>query len=440
MSGRLLVTGGLGFIGSAFVRAVAADGARVVNLDAGTYAADERRLAQAPEGAVETVRGDVRDDALAELVARERPSAIVHFAAESHVTRSETAADAFFAVNVEGTRSVLEAALAASVPRVLHVSTDEVYGPCPGAPFREQDKLAGEGLATSAYARSKALADDLAQTYADRLDVVVVRPTNTIGPWQHPEKAVPRWATRALRGERLPVWGDGGQVRDWMYVDDAVGGIRIVLERGRRGEVYNLGPAAHGRRTWRWRAWSRAPRVAARVASTSPSTTGPNTTAAMPSTRPGRPRWAGSRPTTCPARSPRRSPGTGPTAPGGRPWSTTPRRSMPTDASAIPGVLIESPQVHADGRGRFSELYRAAAMPHAFAQSNHSRSAPGVLRGLHYHRRQDDLWYVVRGRAQVALADLRVPGPDLVVETHVLDGEQPATIYIPRGVATATWR
>ncbi|HEU0194238.1 MAG TPA: dTDP-4-dehydrorhamnose 3,5-epimerase family protein [Gaiellales bacterium] len=108
---------------------------------------------------------------------------------------------------------------------------------------------------------------------------------------------------------------------------------------------------------------------------------------------------------------------------------------MPTDSSAIRGVLIERPQVHADGRGRFSELYRAASMPHGFAQSNHSRSAPGVLRGLHYHRHQDDLWYVVRGRAQVALADLRVPGPDPLVETHVLDGEQPVTIYIPRGVA-----
>jgi dTDP-4-dehydrorhamnose 3,5-epimerase len=108
---------------------------------------------------------------------------------------------------------------------------------------------------------------------------------------------------------------------------------------------------------------------------------------------------------------------------------------MPTDSSAIPGVVIERRQVHADGRGRFSELYRAASMPHGFAQSNHSRSEPGVLRGLHYHRRQDDLWYVVRGRAQVALVDLRVPGPGAAVETHVLDGERPATIYIPRGVA-----
>ena len=126
------------------------------------------------------------------------------------------------------------------------MSTDEVYGPCPADPFREDEKVPGEGLATSAYARSKALADDLALSYADRVDVVVARPTNCIGPWQHPEKAVPRWATRALRGERLPVWGDGGQVRDWMFVDDAVSALRLLAERGERGEVYNVGPQAEG--------------------------------------------------------------------------------------------------------------------------------------------------------------------------------------------------
>ena len=246
MSGRVLVTGGLGFIGSAFVRALAADGVAVLNVDADTYAGDERRLAAVAPGLVETVRMDVAAPELAELVRRERPTRIVHFAAETHVTRSEGAAEAFFHANVEGTRGVLDAAVAAGVQRVVHVSTDEVYGPCPGEPFGEGQKLPGEGLATSPYARSKALADDLAHSYADRLDVVVARPTNCIGPWQHPEKAVPRWATRALRGERLPVWGDGMQVRDWMYVADAVSGLRVLAERGERGTAYNLGPAAEG--------------------------------------------------------------------------------------------------------------------------------------------------------------------------------------------------
>ena len=245
MSGRVLVTGGLGFIGSAFVRALAADGRRVLNVDLDTYAGDERRIAGVGDGMVETVRLDVASPEMAGVVREERPALVVHFAAESHVTRSEDAPEVFFHANVEGTRVVLDAAEAAGC-RVLHMSTDEVYGPCPADPFREEDKLPGEGLATSAYARSKALADDLARSYAERVDVVVARPTNCIGPWQHPEKAVPRWATRALRGERLPVWGDGEQVRDWMFVEDAVSALRLLAERGERGEVYNVGPQAEG--------------------------------------------------------------------------------------------------------------------------------------------------------------------------------------------------
>ena len=246
MSGRVLVTGGLGFIGSAFVRALTADGEPVLNVDLDTYAGDERRVAGAPPGLVETVRADVASPEVEALVRGEQPSLIVHFAAESHVTRSEDAPEVFFHANVAGTRAVLEAAAAVGSCRVVHMSTDEVYGPCPADPFREEDKLPGEGLATSAYARSKAVADDLARSYADRVDVVVARLTNCIGPWQHPEKAVPRWATRALRGERLPVWGDGEQVRDWMFVEDAVLALRLLAERGQRGAVYNVGPQAEG--------------------------------------------------------------------------------------------------------------------------------------------------------------------------------------------------
>jgi dTDP-glucose 4,6-dehydratase len=243
VSGRVVVTGGLGFIGSAFVRALAADGRAVLNIDARTYAGDERRLAEVAPDLVQTLRMDIADPGLAAVVRAERPPLVVHFAAETHVTRSEVAGEAFFRTNVDGTRGVLDAALAAGVERVVHISTDEVYGPCPADPFREDQKLPGEGLATSAYARSKAVADDLARAYADRLAVVIARPTNCIGPWQHPEKAVPRWATRALRGERLPVWGDGQQVRDWMFVDDAVSGLRVLAERGEPGTAYNLGPA-----------------------------------------------------------------------------------------------------------------------------------------------------------------------------------------------------
>ena len=239
MKGPIVVTGGLGFIGSAFVRAVAGSGVEVHNVDARTYAADDHRIGQLTE--VTTTEMDVVDTAFTELVASVRPAAIVHFAAETHVTRGETDQDRFFRTNVEGTKRVLDAATAAGVERVVHVSTDEVYGPALDHPFTEDEKSPGEGKATSAYARSKAIADELARSYADALHVDVVRPTNCFGPWQHPEKAVPRWVTRALSGRRLPVWGDGNYVRDWMFVDDACSAILTVLEKS-GGGVFNIGP------------------------------------------------------------------------------------------------------------------------------------------------------------------------------------------------------
>jgi dTDP-glucose 4,6-dehydratase len=241
VASRLLVSGGLGFIGSEFIRRAAARGEYVVNVDICTYAGDPRRLA-CVAGAVETIRADVADQAFTNLVVRSRPTVIVHFAAESHVTRSESAPERFFQTNVEGTRRVLDAAEQAGTELVVHVSTDEVYGPCTAEPFREQDKLEGEGAATSAYARSKALADDLALSRSHRLGVIVARPTNCFGQWQHPEKAIPRWTVRALRGRPLPVWGGGGQVRDWMHVEDVCAALDVLVERGVRGQAYNVSP------------------------------------------------------------------------------------------------------------------------------------------------------------------------------------------------------
>lgn len=241
VSEKILVTGGLGFIGAAFVRHLVHRGREVVNADLDTYAGDVRRLEDA---SVRTEHVDVASDDFETLVGDVVPHAIVHLAAESHVTRSESDPDRFFHTNVEGTRRVLDAAVRYEVGRVVHVSTDEVYGPALDHPFREADKAPGEGRATSAYARSKAVADDLARSYSDRLDLVVVRPTNCFGPWQHPEKAIPRWTTRALSGQDLPVWGDGAYVRDWMHVDDACRAIEFVLDRGEGGAVYNIAPQA----------------------------------------------------------------------------------------------------------------------------------------------------------------------------------------------------
>ncbi len=239
MSGPIVVTGGRGFIGSAFVRRALARGVHVTNVDAGTYAADPRRLPAAHDLLGDHTL-DVTDERLAEVV--EGAEAIVHFAAETHVTRGETAEEIFFRTNVEGTRAVLDAAALTGVELVVHVSTDEVYGPASSEPFAEEDKEPGEGRATSAYARSKALADDLALGFDGGPRVVVVRPTNCFGPWQHPEKAIPRWIARALSGGRLPVWGDGGYVRDWMFVDDACEAIELLLEQRPGPGAYNVGP------------------------------------------------------------------------------------------------------------------------------------------------------------------------------------------------------
>ncbi|MDQ3941072.1 MAG: NAD-dependent epimerase/dehydratase family protein [Actinomycetota bacterium] len=239
---KMLVTGGLGFIGAAFVRAVLRTGDHeVVNLDADTYAADRRRL-EGISGPYRLEVVDIADATTKDLIRNEAPDVIVHLAAESHVTRSETQGDRFFRTNVEGTRNVLEAARATDVALFVHVSTDEVYGPCAGDAFREDDKLPGEGAASSPYARSKAVADDLARACIGELPVTVVRPSNCIGPYQHPEKAVARWITRALRGEPIPVWGDGGQVRDWMFVDDLCSALLLIVSRRLSGEVFNIAP------------------------------------------------------------------------------------------------------------------------------------------------------------------------------------------------------
>lgn len=242
---RILVTGGAGFLGSHFVRRwLATRRGEVLNVDLLTYAGSSSRLADvAPDPRYRFVRADVADPDAVRATCREfRPQSVVHFAAESHVTRSECDADRFWWTNCDGTGIMLKAAASFGASRFVHVSTDEVYGPICRGSFREEDKRQGDGQATSAYARSKAIADDIARASSGDLEVVVVRPTNCFGPWQHPEKAFARWVSRALTGRRVLVWGDGRYVRQWLSAADLSKVIVAVLDASCPEPVYNVGP------------------------------------------------------------------------------------------------------------------------------------------------------------------------------------------------------
>jgi len=249
----LLVTGGAGFIGSNFILStLAATGEPIVNLDKLTYAGNVRNLdALGADPRHFFVKGDICDRALLrDLFARHRPRAIVHFAAESHVDRSIHAPGEFVQTNVVGTFSLLEEARAfrESLPdaekgafRFLHVSTDEVYGS-----LGERDPAFTEATAyapNSPYAASKAGADHLVRAYwhTYRLPVITTNCSNNYGPYQFPEKLIPLMIHHALAGKPLPVYGDGQNVRDWLYVLDHCAALRAVLERGRPGETYNIG-------------------------------------------------------------------------------------------------------------------------------------------------------------------------------------------------------
>jgi dTDP-glucose 4,6-dehydratase len=240
---KLLVTGGAGFIGSAFVRlSLSDDSTRIINLDKLTYAgnlANLESISGSPR--YRFVHGDICDEALVNsLLAEEKPDAIVHFAAESHVDRSILSAAPAFETNLRGTFTLLEAARAHRIGRFAHVSTDEVYGSL-AAPLE-----ADEGFPlnpSSPYSASKAGSDLLARSYfvTYRLPVVITRASNNYGPYQFPEKLIPLMISNALEARPLPVYGDGMQVRDWLYVDDHCRGIRVVLDKGRDGEIYNIG-------------------------------------------------------------------------------------------------------------------------------------------------------------------------------------------------------
>ncbi len=238
----VLVTGGAGFIGSHFVRAVLKrhKKTKIVNLDKLTYAGNLDNLRDVEEDPrYEFVLGDIRDKALVRKLFA-RVQGVVHFAAETHVDRSIYDAGEFVLTNVHGAYTLLDALRAfPAVEFFVHVSTDEVYGSRPGRAARETDPI----LPSSPYAATKAAGDHLARAYhvTYGLPTIVLRPSNTYGPGQFPEKLIPLFLTNALEGKTLPVFGDGLQVRDWLFVEDHCRAVEAAVLRGRSGGVYNVG-------------------------------------------------------------------------------------------------------------------------------------------------------------------------------------------------------
>jgi dTDP-glucose 4,6-dehydratase len=238
---KILVTGGAGFIGSNFVRHVLTahpeDG--VVNFDKLTYAGNLENLRDVEKDPrYRFVRGDIGDRAQV-LEAMEGVDAVVHFAAETHVDRSNAGAAEFLSTNVTGTFTLLEAARELKVARFVAIGTDEVYGSIAKGAARELDPL----NPSNPYSASKAAADLLARAYwtTHRLPVIVTRSSNNFGPYQYPEKVIPLFITNALEDKPLPLYGDGKNVRDWLYVLDNCAAIDLVLRKGKEGEIYNIG-------------------------------------------------------------------------------------------------------------------------------------------------------------------------------------------------------
>lgn len=244
---NILVTGGAGFIGSNFIRHILNKYSdyRIVNLDKLTYAGnlDNLRDVEHKYGLGEKrygfVRGDVCDENIVDKLMSRKPDVVVHFAAESHVDRSIMGSHEFLHTNVLGTRIMLEAAHKYNIGKFIQIGTDEVYGSVEDGYSKEEDAIEPN----SPYSASKAAGDVLARSYwiTHGTPVIVTRSSNNFGPNQHPEKLIPLFITNLFENKKLPLYGDGMNVRDWIHVLDNCEGIDLVLHHGRIGEVYNIG-------------------------------------------------------------------------------------------------------------------------------------------------------------------------------------------------------
>jgi dTDP-glucose 4,6-dehydratase len=247
---KVLVTGGAGFIGSAFVRlifsnpsVIARRGAPkqsdVVIIDSLTYAGDLKRLEEV-KSRFKFYKTDIcSKNGIEDIFATEKPEIVVHFAAESHVDRSINDATAFIETNIKGTQILIDASRKYKVSKFIFISTDEVYGEIARGKFNEDSPI----KPNSPYAASKAGADLLVQAYVRtyKFPAIIIRPANNYGPWQYPEKLIPLAILRILAGGKIPVYGRGQNVREWLYVQDCVRGILTIIRKGKIGQIYNLG-------------------------------------------------------------------------------------------------------------------------------------------------------------------------------------------------------
>ena len=241
---HIVVTGGLGFIGSNFIRQILSENNDlfITNIDAETYAAGLDNLKDI-EGKknYQYFKGNIQDYAFIEsLIKKYKPDCIINFAAETHVDRSIHSAQPFIETNIIGTHVLLEIALKQNLNKYIQISTDEVYGSInPPYKFHEESLI----KPNSPYSASKAGADHLVRAYQETygLNTMTIRCSNNFGPYQFPEKVIPYFISLALKNEKVPVYGDGLNIRDWIFVNDFCSAIKLVLEKGKSGEVYNVG-------------------------------------------------------------------------------------------------------------------------------------------------------------------------------------------------------
>jgi len=239
---KVLVTGGAGFIGSDLVRRLAREGFSVSVIDKLTYAGDIKRIAEVLN-MVKFYKEDITNSKkINEIFEKEKPEIVVHYAAETHVDRSILDPDTFFHTNVIGTLHLLKASLKYKVKKFIHISTDEVYGELPlesKEKFTEKTPL----QPNSPYSASKASADMLVRSFIEtfELPAIIVRASNNYGPWQYPEKLIPLAISKLLSEEKIPIYGTGQNIRTWLYVEDFTEAILQIIDKGKEGEVYNVG-------------------------------------------------------------------------------------------------------------------------------------------------------------------------------------------------------